>query len=169
MLRWGFPGGSAVKNLPANAGDTGDMVLIPEEEIPWRRKWPPTPVFLPGKFHGQRSMAGYSPWGCKESTRLSVQANIILKPPTSPGCRVEHRHLGFSYTPTCFPGLSPITKLQSLTHTLQDFPRMPALSSYAFINAILSCLFLLIKSCIPQRAPPLQLLLQTPQCITHIC
>ena len=35
--------------------------------IPWRRKWQPTPVFLPGKSHGQRSLAGYSPWGCKES------------------------------------------------------------------------------------------------------
>ena len=31
--------------------------------IPWRRKWQPTPVFLPGKFHVQRSLAGYSPWG----------------------------------------------------------------------------------------------------------
>ena len=34
--------------------------------IPWRRKWQPTPVFLPGKSHGQRSLAGYSPWGRKE-------------------------------------------------------------------------------------------------------
>ena len=33
---------------------------------PWRRKWQPTPVFLPGKFHGQRSLAGYSPRGHKE-------------------------------------------------------------------------------------------------------
>ena len=32
----------------------------------WRRKWQPTPVFLPGKSHGQRSLVGYSPWGCKE-------------------------------------------------------------------------------------------------------
>ena len=32
-----------------------------------RRKWQPTPVILPGEFHGQRSLAGYSPWGCKES------------------------------------------------------------------------------------------------------
>ena len=31
--------------------------------IPWRRKWQSTPVFLPGKFHGQMSLAGYSPWG----------------------------------------------------------------------------------------------------------
>ena len=37
------------------------------EKIPWRRKWQPTPVFLPGKFHGQRSLVGYSPWGHQES------------------------------------------------------------------------------------------------------
>ena len=35
-------------------------------EDPWRRKWQPTPVYLPGQFHGQRSLAGYSPWDCKE-------------------------------------------------------------------------------------------------------
>ena len=36
-------------------------------EPPWRRKWHPTPVLLPGKFHGWRSLVGYSSWGCKES------------------------------------------------------------------------------------------------------
>ena len=36
-------------------------------KIPWRREWLPTPVYLPGEFYGQRSLAGYSPWGCKES------------------------------------------------------------------------------------------------------
>ena len=35
-------------------------------KIYWRREWLPTPAFLPGKFHGQRSLAGYSPWGHKE-------------------------------------------------------------------------------------------------------
>ena len=35
-------------------------------KISWRRKWQPTPVFLPGKSHGQRSLVGYSPWACKE-------------------------------------------------------------------------------------------------------
>ena len=35
------------------------------ETIPWRRQWQPTPVFLPGKSHGQRSLDGYSPWVCK--------------------------------------------------------------------------------------------------------
>ena len=35
-------------------------------KMPWGRKWQPAPVFLPGKFHGQRGLAGYSPWGRKE-------------------------------------------------------------------------------------------------------
>ena len=41
-------------------------------KIPWRRKSQPTPVFLPGKFHGQRSLVGYSPWGCEEEDQLSI-------------------------------------------------------------------------------------------------
>ena len=36
-------------------------------KIPWRRKWQPTPVSLPGRSHGQRSLVGYSPWGCKRA------------------------------------------------------------------------------------------------------
>ena len=36
-------------------------------KIPWRRKWQPTPIFLPGEAHRQRSLLGYSPWGCRES------------------------------------------------------------------------------------------------------
>ena len=47
-----FPGGSVVKNLPANEGDTGDTGSIPGSgRFPWRRKWQPTSVFLPGKSH----------------------------------------------------------------------------------------------------------------------
>ena len=58
----GFPGGSVVKNPPANAGD---MVRSLVEKIPWRRKWQPLPVFLPGKSQGQKSLAGYSWWDHK--------------------------------------------------------------------------------------------------------
>ena len=36
-------------------------------KMPWKRKWQPTSVFLPGELHGQKSLAGYSPWACKES------------------------------------------------------------------------------------------------------
>ena len=63
-IKMGFPGGSVVKNLLANAGDLSFSLRW---EDPQRRKWQPTPVFLPGKSHGQRSLVGYSPWGCKES------------------------------------------------------------------------------------------------------
>ena len=38
-------------------------------KIPWTREWQPTPVFFPGQSHIQRSLAGYSPWGSKESDR----------------------------------------------------------------------------------------------------
>ena len=53
-----------VKNPPANAGDIRDVGLIPESGR--RRAWQPTPVYLPGESHGQRSLARYSPWGLKE-------------------------------------------------------------------------------------------------------
>ena len=52
-----------VENAPANAGKFNPWV----GKIPWRRERQPTPVFLPGEFHGQRSLVGYSPWGHKES------------------------------------------------------------------------------------------------------
>ena len=54
-----------VKNLPADAGDTSSIPVLGRSS--WRRKWQSTPVFLPGKSHGQRGLEGYSPKGCKES------------------------------------------------------------------------------------------------------
>ena len=44
----------------------GDSVQSLGWEICWRRNWQPTPVFLPGGFHGQRSLVGYYPWGCRQ-------------------------------------------------------------------------------------------------------
>ena len=51
------------------------------QEMPWKREWLPTPVFLPEKSHGRRSLAGYSPWGLKESEmteQLSAHALALL-------------------------------------------------------------------------------------------
>ena len=62
----GFLDGARVKNLPARAGDTRDTGSIPGLGRSWRRRWQLTPVFLPGESHGQRSLAGYSPWGRTE-------------------------------------------------------------------------------------------------------
>ena len=54
--------------VKASAYNAGDLGLIPGlGRFPWRRKWQPTPVLLPGKSHGQRSLAGCSPWGHKGS------------------------------------------------------------------------------------------------------
>ena len=62
-----------VKNLPASAGDVGDVGLIPASgRSPWRRAWQPTPAFLPGESHGQRSLNGYSLWGHKEPNTTEV-------------------------------------------------------------------------------------------------
>ena len=59
-----FPGSSVVKNL-LPCGRPGFNPWVRKTKTPWRRNWQPTPIFLPGKSHGQRSLTGYSPWGCK--------------------------------------------------------------------------------------------------------
>ena len=58
----GFPDGSVGKEC---GRDLFDPWL---GKIPWRREWQPTPVFLPGEFHGQRSLVGYSTWYHKSPT-----------------------------------------------------------------------------------------------------
>ena len=54
-----------MENLPAMQERPGFDPWV--RKIPWRRKWLPTPVFLPGKSHGRRSLVGYLPQGGKES------------------------------------------------------------------------------------------------------
>ena len=72
----GFPGGSHGRVcLPCRRPGFNSWV----GKIPWRKKWQPTPVFLPGKAHG-RSLEGYHPWDCKESDtteRLHFQRETI--------------------------------------------------------------------------------------------
>ena len=64
----GFPDGSVGKEYARNTGDMAGMGSTPGlVRSPQRRKWQPTPVFLSGKSHGQRNLAGYSPLGHKES------------------------------------------------------------------------------------------------------
>ena len=73
-----------VKNLPANAGDTSSI-------LPWRRKWQPTPVFLPGESRRQRRLVAYSPWGRKESDTV----------------RHTGRHRGERWTRTAAQSINP--------------------------------------------------------------
>ena len=65
-------------------------------KILWRKKWQPTPVFLPAKFHGQRSLAGYSPWGNKESD-TTERLNMLV------GCAYRVQYLYFLPVRWCQP------------------------------------------------------------------
>ena len=68
MCIWGFPGGTSGKEPTCQCRRHERYMFYPwVRKIPWRRAWQPTLVFLPGESHGQRSLAGYSPWGRKES------------------------------------------------------------------------------------------------------
>ena len=69
------------KNLPANGGDAGRGTLNPlVRKNPWRRKWQPTAVFLPGKFHEQRSLVSCSHGVAKSRTQLKEHA-VTQQPP----------------------------------------------------------------------------------------
>ena len=83
-----LPGGSDCRESACNAEDQG---LIPGSgRFPWRRKWLSTPIFLPGEFHGQRSLVGYSPWNCRVrhdwATNTFSSIPIPLSPPDERSC-----------------------------------------------------------------------------------
>ena len=69
------------------AGNAGDLDLIPGSgRSPWRRECQPTPVLLLGELHGQRSLAGYSPWACKESDTIEGLLLLLLLLPSCFSC-----------------------------------------------------------------------------------
>ena len=68
---------AGVKYLPASTGATGDMVQSLGQEEPLEEGMATSSVFLPGELHGQRSLAGDSPWGCKESDTTEVTWHTI--------------------------------------------------------------------------------------------
>ena len=90
---WRFPGGSDGNESAYIEGDSGSIPGLGRS--PWRREWQSTPVFLPGKFHGQRSLVGYSPRGRKESD-TSEQRSLLL-------CSIKDLYPGYvknSYSST---------------------------------------------------------------------
>ena len=112
-----FPGGSVVKNLLANAGDTGNSGSVSGQEDSWRSKWQPTPVFLPGSCHGQRSPAGYSPWRGKRSDATSRLSTSTLGFASRDGGKVSSGGptLPFTHLPCSRPSL-----LSMPTHHLSE-------------------------------------------------
>ena len=81
MSHTGFPGGSALENPPEIQEMQKTWVQSLGQEDSWRRAWQPTPVFLPGESHGQRSLAGYSPQGPKESNMTEVTEHALMHKP----------------------------------------------------------------------------------------
>ena len=77
----GVPGGSGVKNLLASAEDLRLRFHPWVGEIPWRKAWQSSPVFLPEESHGQRSLVDCSPWRRKESdtTKATEHLKVWLK------------------------------------------------------------------------------------------
>ena len=70
----GFPGGASGKEPACQCWRHKRHGLDSwVGKIPWRRKWQPTPVFLPGESHGQRSLAGYSPWSHRVGYQLAAE------------------------------------------------------------------------------------------------
>ena len=103
LIEQGFPGGASGKE-PACQGRRHRRHQFDPwlGEIPWRREWQPTPIFLSGESHGQRSLEGYSPWGCKESdTAEHSLTHSSQGPPT-------HHSLALS---TASEGVSSLSSL----------------------------------------------------------
>ena len=104
-----------VKNLLA-MWETGFDSRI--RKIPWRRAWLSTPVFLPGEFHGQRSLMGYSPLGHKEwdmTERLTLSLSlfiVILRTGFNKVCKAPGLP-GVTQMVKCLPAMQE-TRVQSL-------------------------------------------------------
>ena len=82
----GIPGGVSGKESACQYRKLERGAFDPwDGKIPWRSKWQPAPVVLPGKSHGQRSLAGYSPWDCKELDRIQC------------ACARAHTHTNIQY------------------------------------------------------------------------
>ena len=135
-----FPGGSDGK---ASAATRETRVRFLGRKIPWRRKWQSTPVFLPGKSHGQWNLVGYSPWGHKESN-MTEQLCIIMALPFSfhnillwkvsnrqkswknvtMGKKKQHTHTQIIYLPWDSPGKSTGVGCHFLLHGIFPTQRL---------------------------------------------
>ena len=85
----GFPGRSDSKKSET-------LVWSWVRKIPWRKEWLPTTIFLPGEFHGQRSLVGYNPWECKEFDMTERLIKLTKE-------RVNDSPKGLTANRTCIP------------------------------------------------------------------
>ena len=94
-------------------------------KIPWKRKWQPTPVFLPETSHGQKSLAGYSPWGRKEldttkhKNEYSIMQRSHLVYPSI------HGHMGSSTFSVQFSSVQLLSRVQLCNPMNRRTPGLP--------------------------------------------
>ena len=121
----GFPGGASGKEYTRRCRRCQRCRIDSwVGKIPWRRKWQPAPVFLPGESHGQRSLVGYSPWGPELDTTMHAPTQASQNRFSSASCflsfRERHTHSlslthipsqsyswSQSVSPRCFPTCTP--------------------------------------------------------------
>ena len=90
-------------------------------KIPWRMKWQPTTVFFPGKSQGQRSLDGYSPWGCTESENCtqSEKTQWVSIHECKPSCQLLDPELSFSRM--CQPSFWNVNSKQYRALSISQF------------------------------------------------
>ena len=130
----GFPVAQMVKNLSA-------MQETQVRKIPWRRKWQYTPVFLPGKSHGQRSLVGHSQWGHKEldmteqlTLMESAQTHVQLSQWCHPNISSSTTH--FSSCPQPFPASRSFPESQLFASSGQSIGASASSSVSCQLNQI---------------------------------
>ena len=131
-------GSPVIKNLPAKAGGARNTGLIPGlGRSPGVENWQPTPEFLPGKFQGERSLEGYSPWGRKESdttewaqhSRSKPSAAIVSRPVVwhfaTPWTTAHQASLFFTISRS-LPKFMSIASMMPSSHLILWGPLLPS-------------------------------------------
>ena len=131
-----------VKNLPAMQET---WILSLGLEDPWRRKWKPTPVFLSGKSHRHRSLADYSPWGCKESDMTEW---LTLSLHLSFHWKIVHWTGSHHVAPT------PCVVLENITNILKHKGR-----KWLILTVTLLSVYVCVCVCVCVQM----------RCLTHVC
>ena len=95
-MKEGFPRGRSGKELACQSRRRGFNPWV--RKIPWRRKWQPTPVFLPGKSQGQKSLGGLQPMGLQSLTRLSLHRPLAPSPIMNPAFAILNVNISLYFT-----------------------------------------------------------------------
>ena len=138
----GFPDGAVVKNPPAFAEDAEDTSLIPGSgRFPWKRVWQATPVFLPGKFHGQRGQAGYSPQSCKvlDTTEHTHTHTLLQSFSSVVNSNYSDNWLDYAHIVVCIPFSASVP---------------PSFTSISYIFQTITCTWILVLPSASNRIQP---------------